>query len=62
MNKINLTLDINEVNIIIKSLSTRPFGEVYELIGKVHAQYNVQLPNQISQPQPIKAQKEKAAL
>ncbi|XWN35365.1 MAG: hypothetical protein ROO73_01045 [Roseivirga sp.] len=45
MTKINLDLDVQEVNIIIKSLSERPFREVYELIGKIHAQSNVQLPS-----------------
>ena len=44
MNKINLELDINEVNVLIKALSERPFREVYELIGKIHAQSNTQLP------------------
>lgn len=42
--KIELSLDINEVNIIIKALSERPFKEVYELLGKIHAQSNAQLP------------------
>ena len=46
---INLSLDINEVNVIIKSLSDRPFREVYELLGKIHAQSNAQLPKQESQ-------------
>lgn len=40
---IELTLDINEVNIIITALSERPFREVYELIGKIHSQSNIQL-------------------
>ena len=43
MNKISLNLDLNEVNIIIKALSERPFREVYELIGKIHMQSNTQL-------------------
>ena len=47
MTKIDLSLDINEVNIIIKALSERPFKEVYELLGKIHAQSNAQLPNQV---------------
>ena len=40
---IELKLDINEVNVIIKALSERPFREVYELMGKIHAQSNLQL-------------------
>ncbi|WP_165941961.1 hypothetical protein [Cardinium endosymbiont of Culicoides punctatus] len=42
-NTIDLKLDIAEVNIIIKALSERPFREVYELIGKIHAQSSNQL-------------------
>lgn len=44
MHKITLQLDINEVNVLIKALSERPFREVYELIGKIHGQSNTQLP------------------
>ena len=46
MNKISLNLDLDEVNVIIKALSERPFREVYELIGKIHTQSNAQLPSQ----------------
>ena len=42
-NTITLRLDIAEVNVMIKALSERPFREVYELIGKIHAQSNAQL-------------------
>ncbi|MCG8341105.1 MAG: hypothetical protein MI674_07605 [Cytophagales bacterium] len=45
MSKINLTLHINEVNLIIKALSELPFREVYELMGKIHEQSNNQLKN-----------------
>ena len=45
MHQISLNLDIKEVNVIIKSLSACPFREVYELIGKIHAQANTQLTN-----------------
>jgi hypothetical protein len=43
MATIELRLDINEVNVIIKALSERTFREVYELLGKIHAQSNAQL-------------------
>ena len=46
MHTIDLRLELNEVNIIIKALSDRPFREVYELLGKIHAQSNAQLPKQ----------------
>jgi len=42
-NIIELRLDLAEINIVIKALSERPFREVYELIGKIHTQSNVQL-------------------
>ena len=43
INNIQLNLDISEVNQIIKALSSLPFREVYELIGKIHGQSNNQL-------------------
>ncbi len=49
---IELRLDINEVNIIIKALSERPFKEVYEILGKIHAQSNAQLPSAKTEPTP----------
>lgn len=58
MNKISLKLDINEVNVVIKALSERPFREVYELIGKIHAQSNTQLPNHDLQTNKTKEPKE----
>ena len=57
MAKISLDLDIHEVNIIIKALSERPFREVYELIGKIHAQSNVQLSSpEFHEPSSLKHQ------
>ena len=44
MPTIELRLDMNEVHIIIKALSDRPFREVYELLSKIHAQSQAQLP------------------
>lgn len=55
-NTITLSLDITEVNLMIKVLSEKPFREVYELIGKIHAQSNAQLkPNatQLQTNEPI---------
>ena len=43
MKKIALELDINEINVIIKALSERPFREVYELVGKIHSQSSGQV-------------------
>ena len=54
MHKISLNLNLDEVNVIIKALSERPFREVYELVGKIHAQSNTQLTGhdlQAHQPQ-----------
>lgn len=57
MNKISLNLDLDEVNVIIKALSERPFREVYELVGKIHAQSNTQLTDYDPQAQPKKRTK-----
>jgi len=50
-NTIALRLNITEVNVIIKALSEKPFREVYELIGKIHAQSNAQLKSDRTQLQ-----------
>ncbi|MCT4697288.1 MAG: hypothetical protein V3581_00300 [Candidatus Cardinium sp.] len=51
-NTIALRLSIDEVNIIIKALSEKPFREVYELIGNIHTQSNAQLKRNGTQLQP----------
>ncbi|MCU0433363.1 MAG: hypothetical protein MUC87_07925 [Bacteroidia bacterium] len=50
MKKINLTLTIDEANLIFKALGRLPFNEVYELIGKLNEQANAQLTANGSQP------------
>ena len=35
-----LNLTVEEINMIIKSLSKEPFGQVYKLIEKIHVQVN----------------------
>ncbi|CCM10162.1 hypothetical protein ACRRVA_02140 [Candidatus Cardinium hertigii] len=54
-NTIALRLNITEVNVIIKALSEKPFREVYELIGKIHAQSNAQLKSSCTQLQTNKS-------
>lgn len=39
---IQLELNFEEVNIILKALGNLPFNEVYDLIGKIHEQANTQ--------------------
>lgn len=39
---IQLNLNFEEVNIILKALGNLPFNEVYDLIGKIHEQANNQ--------------------
>jgi hypothetical protein len=41
--KVTFTLSLEEANKIFKALSNLPFGEVYELIGKLNEQANHQL-------------------
>lgn len=43
MENISLHLTLEEVNKIIKSLAKEPFQEVYELIGKINEQADVQI-------------------
>jgi len=35
---VNLNLSIEEVNVVLESLSKQPFREVYKLIEKIHLQ------------------------
>lgn len=44
MEKKHIQLDLNyeEVNVILKALGNLPFNEVYDLIGKIHEQANSQ--------------------
>jgi hypothetical protein len=39
---IQLELNFEEINVILKALGTLPFNEVYDLIGKIHEQANAQ--------------------
>ena len=43
MKKIQLSVTVEEGNLIFKGLSKLPFEEVYELIGKLNEQANHQL-------------------
>lgn len=42
MNEIQLTLSIDEINLIIDQLGSLPFSKVYKLIEKIHIQANQQ--------------------
>lgn len=39
---IQLSLNIEEVNLVLKALGNLPFNEVFELIGNIHDQANSQ--------------------
>ena len=41
--KINIELDIEEINILIEALSNLPFKKVYKIIEKLHLQANNQI-------------------
>ncbi|MEO1451980.1 MAG: hypothetical protein AAFV07_20785 [Bacteroidota bacterium] len=43
MEKITLTLTLDETNLILKALGEQPFNSVYELIGKIQHQATDQL-------------------
>ena len=41
--KINIELDIEEINLLIEALSNLPFKKVYKVIEKLHIQANKQI-------------------
>jgi hypothetical protein len=43
MKNITFTVSVDEANKIFKALGNLPFTEVYELIGKLNEQANIQL-------------------
>lgn len=43
MKDFQLTLSLNEVNIIIKALGNLPFNQVNEIIAKIHTQAQEQI-------------------
>ena len=43
MEDIKLKLNLEEVNILLKSLSKEPFKDVFELIGKINEQAGEQI-------------------
>jgi hypothetical protein len=44
--EIKLTLNVDEVNIILNALATRPYAEVAGLIGKIRTEGEKQLTSQ----------------
>lgn len=40
--KIQLELNIEDINLILRALGNLPFNEVYDVIGKIHDQANEQ--------------------
>ena len=49
---INLSLKFSELQVIFKALGQQPFQEVYEIIGKINQQVNLQIDS--SKPQETK--------
>ena len=43
MDEVTLMLSVDEVKIIFNALASRPFHEVFEIIGKINDQANQQL-------------------
>lgn len=43
MKEVNLKLNVNEVNMIIKALGQFPYNQVYEVVGKIHTQASDQV-------------------
>ncbi|MGZ3882726.1 MAG: hypothetical protein ACXVPD_00755 [Bacteroidia bacterium] len=47
MKEFKLQLNLNEVNLILKSLGQQPYSQVHETIGKIQAQAQEQLTNEV---------------
>jgi hypothetical protein len=46
---LQLQLNTDQVNVILRALADLPFKEVYELIGEIHAQAQQQLAGEADQ-------------
>ena len=58
---LNLELELEEVNVILKSLSKHPFEEVVNLIAKVKSQGLAQLAEQTATKEPTETSAEPVA-
>lgn len=58
---LNLELELEEVNVILKSLSKHPFEEVVNLIAKVRTQASAQLAEQAAAKAPAETAAETPA-
>ncbi|MGZ4037136.1 MAG: hypothetical protein ACXVPQ_04860 [Bacteroidia bacterium] len=47
MKEFKLQLNLNEVNLILKSLGQQPYSQVHETIGKIQAHAQEQLTNEV---------------
>lgn len=52
MNDIQLTITIDEANLILEALGQQPFVKVFKLIGKIQQQAGQQV-NGVGQPDPL---------
>lgn len=42
--QLSLNLTVDEINLILDALGQRPYAEVFQLVGKIQAQAEAQLP------------------
>ena len=50
MNPIQLSLSVEEVNLILEALGQQPYAKVYQLIGKIQQQAETQIREADSHP------------
>lgn len=43
MKEVNLKLNVNEVNMVIKALGQFPYNQVFEIVSKIHKQASDQV-------------------
>jgi len=53
---IKLELEVNEVNLVLRSLGKHPFDEIAALIGKIKTQGDAQLAEQNAAAEPASAE------
>lgn len=47
MKEFKLTLNVNDVNLILKALGNLPYNQVNELVSKIHAQAQQQMNGEV---------------
>ena len=61
MNPIELSLTLDEVNLVLEALGQQPYARVHLLIARIHRQATTQLPQDGATPDPQPPAPERAS-